>query len=79
METEALIMIITFALIAVPAVALGLYAASSIHRSKYIKKGVELSNEKDMAESLAKDKSVWDKGAITQEEFDAKKKQVLGL
>ena len=79
MEPEALIMIITFVLIAAPAVALGLYAASSIRRSKYIKKGVELSNEKDMAESLEKYKALLDKGAITQEEFDDKKKQLLGL
>ena len=72
-------MIITFVLIAAPAVALGLYAASSIRRSKYIKKGVELTNEKEMAESLAKYKALLDKGAISQEEFDAKKKQFLGL
>ena len=37
------------------------------------------SNEVDRMEAISKYKELLDSGAITQEEFDAKKKQLLGL
>lgn len=38
-----------------------------------------MSEKEDLAESLTKLKNLLDNGVITQEEFDAKKKQILGL
>ena len=37
------------------------------------------NQETDAADAIAKYKALLDSGAITQEEFDAKKKQILGI
>ena len=41
--------------------------------------GAVSSNTADSAEQLAKYKNLLDSGVISKEEFDAKKKQLLGL
>ena len=56
---------------------------TSFVSGKYIRgKELELaspSNEQSAADEIEKFKNLLDKGIITQEEFDAKKKQLLGL
>lgn len=42
-------------------------------------KQLKSSNKVDTTNELKKCKKLLDKGAITQEEFDAKKKELLGL
>lgn len=52
------------------------------HSVKVLKDGEEISNANEnfsVADELKKFKELLDSGVITQEEFDAKKKQLLGL
>ena len=48
-------------------------------RGREKRQGYEYLIHRDKADDTVKYKDLLDKGIITQEEFDAKKKQLLGL